>query len=88
MNKKSSELGLVAVSLVCILILAACNCSPTLRYITISPATSTIAVGTTQQYTATGYYSNGNVTQGFSVSGHRPAPPSLRLILFPASPPP
>src|SRR5208283_1507131 len=68
MNKKSSELALVAVSLVCIMILAACNCSPTLRYITISPATSTIAVGTTQQYTATGYYSNGNVTQGFSVS--------------------
>ena len=68
MNRKSSELALVAVSLVCVLILAACNCAPTLRYITISPASATIAAGTTQQYTATGYYSNGNVTQGFSVS--------------------
>jgi hypothetical protein len=57
-----NALALVAVSLVCVLILAACNCAPTLRYITISPATSTIGVGTTQQYTGTGYYSNGSIT--------------------------
>src|SRR5271169_6304483 len=68
MNKKPSELALAAVSLVCILVLAACNCAPTLRYITISPATSTIIIGLTQQYTATGYYSNGGSTQNLSVS--------------------
>jgi 6-phosphogluconolactonase (cycloisomerase 2 family) len=68
MNRKPSELTLAAVSLVCILILAACNCAPTLRYITISPATSTILSGTTQQYTATGYYSNGSITPNLSVT--------------------
>jgi len=68
MNRKPRELALVAVSVACLLILAACNCAPTLRYITISPATSTIGVGTTQQFTATGYYSNGSTTPGMSVT--------------------
>ena len=68
MNRNPRALTLVAVSLVCVLILAACNCAPTLRYMTVSPATTTISVGTNQQYTAAGYYSNGNVTQGFSVT--------------------
>lgn len=68
MNRKTSGLTLVAVSLVCILILAACNCAPTLRYITISPATSTIGAGTTEQLTATGYYSNGSVTPNITAS--------------------
>jgi 6-phosphogluconolactonase (cycloisomerase 2 family) len=69
MKRKPSELIVLAVSLVCILLLAACNSgSPTLRYITISPATSTISAGTTQQYMATGYYSNGAITPGISVT--------------------
>ena len=68
MKRKPSQLAFVAVSLVCVLILAACNCAPTLRYITISPASQTIAVGTTQQFTASGYYSNGAITPGISVS--------------------
>ncbi len=68
MNRKTSRLTLVAVSLVCVLILAACNCAPTLRYITISPATSTIGAGTTEQLTATGYYSNGSVFPNLSAS--------------------
>jgi 6-phosphogluconolactonase (cycloisomerase 2 family) len=68
MNRNPRTLSLVAVSLVCVLILAACNCAPTLRYITISPATSTISVGTTQQFTANGYYSNGAVTSGLAVT--------------------
>jgi 6-phosphogluconolactonase (cycloisomerase 2 family) len=54
--------------MVCILVVAACNCAPTLRYIVITPATSTISVGTTQQYTANGYYSNGSITPGLSVT--------------------
>jgi trimeric autotransporter adhesin len=68
MNRKPTELALVAVSLVCIMLLAACNCAPTLQYILITPTTSTISVGTTQQFTATGYYSNGSTTPGFSVT--------------------
>ncbi len=67
-EKKAQSIGLAAVSLVCVLILAACNCAPTLRYITISPTSQTIAVGTTQQFTASGYYSNGAITPGISVS--------------------
>src|SRR5271170_7888093 len=74
MNRKPSGFILLAVSMVCILVLAACNCAPTLRYIVISPATSTIAIGTTQQFTATGYYSNGSVTPGISVSWGTSAP--------------
>jgi 6-phosphogluconolactonase (cycloisomerase 2 family) len=68
MKRKPSQLAFVALSLVCAFILAACNCAPTLRYITITPATQTIAVGTTQQFTATGYYSNGSVMPGISAS--------------------
>jgi 6-phosphogluconolactonase (cycloisomerase 2 family) len=69
MNKKPSEVVFLAVSLVCILVLAACNSgTPVLRYITISPAATTISAGTTQQYTATGYYSNGAITPGISVT--------------------
>ncbi len=68
MRIKPSQFAFVALSLVCVLILAACNCAPTLRYITISPANQTIAIGTTQQFTATGYYSNGSVTPGINAS--------------------
>ncbi len=68
MKRKPSELALVAVSLVCLVVLAACNCAPTLRYITIAPTTAVVAVGTTQTFTATGYYSNGAITPGISAS--------------------
>jgi 6-phosphogluconolactonase (cycloisomerase 2 family) len=68
MNRKPSRFILLAVSMVCILVVAACNCAPTLQYLVITPTTSTIAVGTTQQYTANGYYSNGSITPGLSVT--------------------
>ncbi len=74
MKRKPSELVLAAASLVCILVLAACNCAPTLRYITISPASTLIDACTTQQYTATGYYSNGSVTPNLSVAWGSSAP--------------
>jgi len=64
MKKYRSQYALAAVSLVCLLALAACNCAPTLRYITISPQTSTIAVTTTQQYSAIAYYSDGTTKDG------------------------
>lgn len=69
MNRRPSEVGVLAVSLAFILVLAACNSGgPVLRYIVISPATATISVGNTQQYAATGYYSNGAITPGISVT--------------------
>ena len=69
MNRKPRALALAAVSLVCIMILAACgNSTPVLRYITITPATANIGVGTTQQFTATGSYSNGSTTPNMSVT--------------------
>jgi 6-phosphogluconolactonase (cycloisomerase 2 family) len=75
MKRKPSELIVPVVALVCVLLLAACNSgNPTLRYITISPATSTISAGTTQQYTATGYYSNGAITPGISVTWSSTSP--------------
>ncbi|HTZ49087.1 MAG TPA: beta-propeller fold lactonase family protein [Verrucomicrobiae bacterium] len=68
MNRRPSELALVAVSLVCVLILAACNCAPTLRYITISPSGPITVPGAQVAFTATGYYSNGAITPSISVS--------------------
>jgi 6-phosphogluconolactonase (cycloisomerase 2 family) len=69
MKSNSGRSALLTMSLICIFLLAACGSStPVLRYITISPSGSTIATGTTLQYTATGYYSNGAITPGITVS--------------------
>ena len=68
MRIKPSQLAFVALSLMCVLILAACNCAPTLRYITITPSGPTIVVGTPETFTATGYYSNGAVTPNINAS--------------------
>jgi trimeric autotransporter adhesin len=69
MKSNSGRSALLTMSLICLFLLAACGSStPVLRYITISPSGSTIATGTTLQFTATGYYSNGAVTPGISVS--------------------
>jgi 6-phosphogluconolactonase (cycloisomerase 2 family) len=54
-----SRFVLAAISLICVLVLAACNCAPTLRYITVAPTAMTIDATTTQQFTATTYYSDG-----------------------------
>src|ERR1700741_4598420 len=69
MRKNFTHLALAAVSLMCILNLAACNSggAPALRYITISPTSASIAAGTTQQFTATGYFSDGTATPNFTV---------------------
>jgi trimeric autotransporter adhesin len=68
MSRKPTGLTLLAVSLVCILALAACNCAPILTNIVVTPATATIAINGTEQYTATGYYSNGAVFPNLSVT--------------------
>ena len=65
MKNYPSKPALAAVSIVCALILAACsNSTPTLRFITISPQSATIAVTTTQQFTATAFYSDGTSKDG------------------------
>jgi 6-phosphogluconolactonase (cycloisomerase 2 family) len=69
MKSNLGRAALLTMSLICIFLLAACGSStPVLRYITITPAGSTIATGTTLQFTATGYYSNGAITPGITVS--------------------
>jgi len=67
MRRNLRWLAFAGVSLACVLVLGACNnCAPTLRYLTISPANSTIAIGGTQQYSATLYYSDGSIVYGSS----------------------
>jgi 6-phosphogluconolactonase (cycloisomerase 2 family) len=58
--KRSGLSALAGVSLLCLFILAACNTAPTLRYVIVAPTSSTISVGTTQQFTATAFYSDGS----------------------------
>lgn len=65
---KPGKFALLFVSFAIVALLAACSSAPTLQYITISPAAATILAGTTQQYTATGYYSNGSISPGLNVS--------------------
>jgi len=71
MRRNSNPFALAAVSFACILLLAACNSSvhvPTLKSITVSPATQTIVVPTTQQFTAIGNYSDGSNKPGIAVT--------------------
>lgn len=66
MRRNPSRLTLAGVSLVCVLILAACcsTSTPSLRYITIAPTSATTSAGGTQQFTAQAYYSNGSIQSG------------------------
>lgn len=69
MKRNPGRSALIMLSLLCIFLLAACGSNtPVLRYITITPANSTIATATSLQFTATGYYSNGAITQGINAS--------------------
>ncbi len=70
MKRKPCELTLVMAALVSLSVLAACGTGamPVLRYITVSPSSATISVPTTQQFTATGFYSNGSSTPNLTVA--------------------
>lgn len=71
MMRKPSGSALGVVSLLCILLLSACNSAPVLHYLTVTPNTASINVGQQQSFTATAYYSNGpsqNVTASSSVT--------------------
>ncbi len=59
MRSMPGRFALTAVSILCVLVLVACNCAPTLRYVTVAPKTATIDAGTTQQFVATAFYSDG-----------------------------
>jgi 6-phosphogluconolactonase (cycloisomerase 2 family) len=60
MRRNTHQLALAAVSLLCIFGLAACGSNtPVLRYVTVAPTSATISVSTTQQFTATAFFSNG-----------------------------
>ena len=55
---------------------------PTLQSITVTPANASIAVGDTQQYTATGHYSSGpdqNITGSVTWASTIPAAASIDL---------
>ena len=67
MSRNSSQFTLAAASLVCVLMLAACNSAPRLQYLTITPTSATINVGTSQQFTAQAYYSDGSIKDGTSL---------------------
>jgi 6-phosphogluconolactonase len=82
MRKKPGRTLLAATSILCSLILAACNCAPTLRYVSAAPAsatilatavtsggTTTVTPCTTQQFAATAYYSDGSQKDISSLAG-------------------
>ena len=85
MRRKPGRTALAATSILCSLILAACNCAPTLRYVSVAPAsatifaaaivgsgetpTTTIVPCTTQQFAATAYYSDGSQKDISSAAG-------------------
>jgi 6-phosphogluconolactonase (cycloisomerase 2 family) len=62
MGSMPGRSALAAAALMCAFLLAACSTAPTLRYITVAPTTATIDATTTQQFTATTYYSDGTRT--------------------------
>ncbi len=87
MRRNPSRFALAAVSLLCIAVLVACNCAPTLRYVTIAPLTATVYNGPgtatgcgTQQYTAVSYYSDGSQKDATSLVAWTSSNSSLASI--------
>ena len=82
MRSMPGRFALVALSLVCVLVLTACcsNSTPILRYLTVSPNSATIDAGTTQQFTATAYYSDGTQQDQTSVVGWSSSLPAVASI--------
>jgi 6-phosphogluconolactonase (cycloisomerase 2 family) len=81
MRRIPSQLALVATAFACMLALVACGSSaPVLQYVTISPTTATISVGTTQQFTASAYYSDGSIKDGTSLVTWGSSPTTVATI--------
>lgn len=66
MRRSPSPFAIAALSLLCVLLMAACNSStmPVLRYITISPASATGTVGSQVTFAAQLYFSDGSIQNG------------------------
>src|SRR6516164_643430 len=68
MRRNPNQSTLAFVSLACIVLLAACTSGgPVLQYVTITPQSASAPVGSTFQFTAQAYYSNGSVQDGTSL---------------------
>ncbi len=106
MRRKFGRNALGAMSVLFSLILVACNCAPTLRYVTVAPTTATVfvvAVGgddslkarrshaqanqasttvpcSTQQFTATSYWSDGSTKDATSSAGWTSSNPAAATI--------
>lgn len=80
MRSMPGRISLAAVSLLCVVVLAACNCAPTLRYISVVPATASIDAGTTQQFTATIYYSDGSQKDATSTAQWSSSLPAVATV--------
>jgi 6-phosphogluconolactonase (cycloisomerase 2 family) len=82
MRSLPGRFALVALSLVCVLVLTACcsSSTPVLRYLAITPSSATVDAGTTQQFTATAYYSDGTQQDQTSVVGWSSSVPGVATI--------
>jgi len=78
MRKLSGSASLGVVSLLCVLLLAACSSAPKLKELVVAPSTASISVGQQQAFKVTGTYTNGtskdlttsaSVTWGSSKTG-------------------
>lgn len=68
MRRNPNPVTLALLSLACIVLLAACSSGgPVLQYVTITPSSASAPVGSTFQFTAQAYYSNGSVQDGTSL---------------------
>ena len=81
MRRIPSHLALLATAFVCILALTACGSSaPVLQFVTITPTSATINVGTTQQFSASAYYSDGSIKDGTSLVTWGSSNPTVATI--------
>jgi Ice-binding-like/Bacterial Ig-like domain/Bacterial Ig-like domain (group 2) len=81
MRRIPSHLALLATAFVCILALTACGSSaPVLQFVTITPTSATISVGTTQQFSASAYYSDGSIKDGTSLVTWGSSNPTVATI--------
>jgi hypothetical protein len=81
MRRIPSHLALLVTAFVCILALTACGSSaPVLQFVTITPTSATINVGTTQQFSASAYYSDGSIKDGTSLVTWGSSNPTVATI--------
>jgi len=83
MRSMPGRFALAALSLLCVVVFVACNCpptSPTVRYLTVAPKSATIDAGTTQQFIATAYYSDGTQKDVSSAAVWNSSAPAIASV--------